>query len=83
MGRGTVDHAPVYPREIVRRALALRARGFVLVHNHPSGDVMPSAEDMSMTAQIIAAARVVGLHVADHLIVGRDHVLSMKEAGLL
>lgn len=83
MGRGTVDHAPVYPREIVRRALALRAGGFVLVHNHPSGDVMPSAEDMSMTAQIIAAARVVGLHVADHLIVGRERVLSMKEAGLL
>lgn len=55
----------------------------MLVHNHPSGDVMPSAEDMSMTAQIIAAARVVGLHVADHLIVGRERVLSMKEAGLL
>lgn len=83
MGRGTVDHAPVYPREIVRRALALRASGFVLVHNHPSGDVMPSAEDVSMTGQIVAAARIVGLHVADHLIVGGERVLSMKEAGLL
>ncbi|MFT8417439.1 MAG: DNA repair protein RadC [Acetobacter sp.] len=83
LGRGTVDHAPVYPREIVRRALALRAGSFVLVHNHPSGDAMPSAEDVSMTAQIVAAASIVGLHVADHLIVGKEHVLSMKEAGLL
>ncbi|MCP1257181.1 RadC family protein [Acetobacter lambici] len=83
MGRGTVDHAPVYPREIVRRALALRAGSFVLVHNHPSGDATPSAEDISMTGQIIAAARIVGLHVADHLIVGKEQVLSMKEAGLL
>jgi DNA repair protein RadC len=83
MGRGTVDHAPVYPREIVRRALVLQASSFVLVHNHPSGDVQPSAEDMRMTGQIIAAARVVGLSVADHLIVGREQVLSMKEAGLL
>lgn len=83
LGRGTVDHAPVYPREIVRRALALRAGSFVLVHNHPSGDAMPSAEDVSMTGQIVAAAHIVGLQVADHLIVGRDHVLSMKEAGLL
>lgn len=83
LGRGTVDHAPVYPREIIRRALALRAGSFVLVHNHPSGDAMPSAEDVSMTEQIVAAARTVGLEVADHLIVGRDHVLSMKEAGLL
>ncbi|WP_338331515.1 DNA repair protein RadC [Acetobacter sp. LMG 32666] len=83
MGRGTVDHAPVYPREIVRRALALRAGSFVLVHNHPSGDATPSAEDVSMTGQIMAAARIVGLHVADHLIVGKERVLSMKEAGLL
>lgn len=83
MGRGTVDHAPVYPREIVRRALALRASGFVLVHNHPSGDITPSVEDISMTGQIIAAAHIVGLHVADHLIVGREQVLSMQEAGLL
>ncbi|MDE7546766.1 DNA repair protein RadC [Acetobacter fabarum] len=83
MGRGTVDHAPVYPREIVRRALVLQASSFVLVHNHPSGEVQPSAEDMCMTGQIIAAARVVGLCMADHLIVGREQVLSMKEAGLL
>ncbi|WP_025824956.1 JAB domain-containing protein [Acetobacter okinawensis] len=67
----------------MRRALALRAGSFVLVHNHPSGDAMPSAEDISMTGQIVAAAHIVGLQVADHLIVGRDHVLSMKEAGLL
>ncbi len=83
LGRGTVDHAPVYPREIVRRALALRAGSFVLVHNHPSGEVMPSLEDISMTGQIVAAARIVGLQVADHLIVGKEQVLSMKEAGLL
>lgn len=83
LGRGTVDHAPVYPREIVRRALALGAGSFVLVHNHPSGDAMPSAEDVSMTQQIIAAARIVGQQVADHLIVGKGQVLSMKEAGLL
>lgn len=83
LGRGTVDHAPVYPREIVRRALALGAGSIVLVHNHPSGDAMPSAEDVRMTRQIIAAAEIVGLRVADHLIVGKEQVLSMEEAGLL
>lgn len=83
LGRGTVDHAPVYPREIVRRALALGARSFVLVHNHPSGDATPSTEDLYMTQQIIAAAQIVGVQVADHLIVGKTQVLSMKEGGLL
>ncbi|MBO1324037.1 DNA repair protein RadC [Acetobacter sp. TBRC 12305] len=82
-GQGTVDHAPVYPRELVRRALELGAAGLVLVHNHPSGNPTPSDADIAMTRRIVAAAAVLELTVWDHVIVGDGRILSMKEAGLL
>ncbi|MBO7072155.1 MAG: DNA repair protein RadC [Acetobacter sp.] len=81
-GRGTIDQAPVYPRELVYRALQLGASGFVLVHNHPSGNPKPSEADIVMTDQVIAATRVVGLTVWDHIIVGAGRMLSMKKEGL-
>ena len=81
--RGTVDHAPVYPREVVRRALELSARSMIIVHNHPSGDPTPSRPDIEMTRQIIEAARALGIDVHDHLIVGRDGVASFKQLGLM
>ncbi len=81
-GRGTIDQAPVYPRELVYRALQLGASGFVLVHNHPSGNPKPSEADIVMTDQVIAAACVVGLTVWDHIIIGAGRMLSMKKEGL-
>ena len=81
--RGTVDHTPVYPREVVRRALELSARAMILVHNHPSGDPTPSRADIEMTRQVIDAARVLGLELHDHLVVGRDGVASFKQLGLM
>ena len=69
--RGTVDHVPVYPREVVKRALELNASALILVHNHPSGDPTPSDADIAMTAQIQDAAQVLGLTLHDHLIVGQ------------
>ncbi|HEV3045054.1 MAG TPA: DNA repair protein RadC, partial [Roseiarcus sp.] len=71
-GAGTVDHTPVYPREVVRRALELAASAIVLVHNHPSGDPAPSAADVKMTLDIIAIGAPLGVNVHDHLIVGRQ-----------
>jgi DNA repair protein RadC len=81
--RGTVNHTPVYPREVVRRALELHAASLILVHNHPSGDPTPSPADVDMTAQVEAAGRVLGVAVFDHLIVGSGRCLSFREAGLL
>lgn len=81
--RGTVDHAPVYPREVVRRALELSAKSMILVHNHPSGDPTPSRADIEMTRQVIAAAHALGLEVHDHLVVGREGVASFKQLGLM
>ena len=81
--RGTVDHAPVYPREVVRRALELSAKAMILVHNHPSGDPTPSRADIEMTRQVITAAHALGLEVHDHLVVGRDGVASFKQLGLM
>ncbi|KQY70127.1 MULTISPECIES: DNA repair protein RadC [unclassified Brevundimonas] len=81
--RGTVDHAPVYPREVVRRALELSAKSMIIVHNHPSGDPTPSRPDIEMTRQVIEAARALGIDVHDHLIVGRDGVASFKQLGLM
>jgi DNA repair protein RadC len=81
--RGTVDHAPVYPREVVRRALELSAKSMIIVHNHPSGDPTPSRPDIEMTRQVIEAARALGISVHDHLIVGRDGVASFKQLGLM
>ena len=83
MNQGTVDHAPVYPREVVRRALELSASAVILVHNHPSGDPSPSAADVSVTQEVVAAARTLGVAVHDHLIVGRHGVESLKGRGLM
>jgi DNA repair protein RadC len=82
LGRGTVDHAPVYPREVARRALELSACALILVHNHPSGDPTPSAADIDMTRQIVDALRPLKIPVHDHLVVGRDGVASFKALGL-
>ena len=83
MNEGTVDHAPVYPREIARRALELAASSVILVHNHPSGDPTPSAADIEMTRQVISAARTLNIAVHDHLVVGREGVASFKALGLV
>ncbi len=81
--RGTVDHVPVYPREVVKRALELNASAIILVHNHPSGDPTPSDSDIQMTAQIDAAAKALGITVHDHLIIGKSRELSFRAKGLL
>jgi len=81
--RGTVDHVPVYPREVVKRALELNACALILVHNHPSGDPTPSEADIAMTAQIEAAAQALGLSVHDHLIIGKSRELSFRAEGYL
>jgi len=81
--RGTVDHVPVYPREVVKRALELNASALILVHNHPSGDPTPSQSDIDMTAQVDAAARALGIVLHDHLIIGKSRELSFRAAGLL
>jgi DNA repair protein RadC len=83
MNQGTVDHAPVYPREIMRRALELSASAVILVHNHPSGDPTPSPADIDMTKQVIAAGKALNVAVHDHLVVGRDGVASFKALGLI
>jgi DNA repair protein RadC len=82
MGHGTVDQAPVYPREVMRRALELSASSVILVHNHPSGDPTPSRADVEMTKQVVEAGRALGIAVHDHLVVGRDGVASLKALGL-
>jgi DNA repair protein RadC len=82
-GAGTVDHTPVYPREVVRRALELSATAIVLVHNHPSGDPTPSTADIKMTLDIIAIATPLGIAVHDHLIVGRHGHASLRALKLI
>lgn len=79
---GTVDHAPVYPREIIRRALELSASSLILVHNHPSGDPTPSQADILVTRQIVEAAKLFGIQVHDHLVLGRQGTASFKQLGL-
>ena len=81
--RGTVDHVPVYPREVVKRALELSASALILVHNHPSGDPTPSGADIEMTEKIRAAADSLGITLHDHLIVGRSTELSFRAEGYL
>ena len=83
MAEGTVDHAPVYPREVVRRALQLSASALVLVHNHPSGDPTPSAADVAMTKEVIQACTALKVTVHDHVIVGAGQVSSMRSLGLI
>jgi DNA repair protein RadC len=75
---GTVDHTPVYPREVVKRALELSATAMILVHNHPSGDPTPSRADIQMTQQIISVAQPLGISVHDHIIVGKEGHASLK-----
>jgi DNA repair protein RadC len=81
--RGTVDHTPVYPREVVKRALELGASAIILVHNHPSGDPTPSRADVEMTNQIIKAGAALNIRVHDHIIVGHKHHASFKSLGLI
>ena len=82
MNHGTVDHAPVYPREVVRRALELDASAIILCHNHPSGDPSPSGADVQMTKLVVDACRVFSIAVHDHIVVGREGVASLKALGL-
>ncbi|NEX48037.1 RadC family protein [Pseudotabrizicola algicola] len=81
--KGTVDHVPVYPREVVKRALELNASALILVHNHPSGDPTPSSADITMTHQIAEACQVLGITLHDHLIIGKNRELSFRSAGYL
>jgi DNA repair protein RadC len=81
--RGTVDHVPVYPREVVKRALELNASALILVHNHPSGDPTPSQADIDMTHRIQAAAEALGLTLHDHLVIGKEREVSFRGAGYL
>lgn len=83
LGNGTVDHVPVYPREVLRRALDLNASALILVHNHPSGDPSPSSTDKNMTKQICHAAEALGLRVHDHLVIGIESEFSFRSAGLI
>jgi len=80
---GTIDHTPVYPREIVKRALELGASAVILVHNHPSGDPTPSRADIEMTREVVEAAKALKISVHDHVIVGRNGHASFKALGLL
>jgi DNA repair protein RadC len=80
---GTVDHTPVYPREVIKRALELSATAIILVHNHPSGDPTPSSADIHMTKAIIDIAKPLGISVHDHIIVGRNGHASMKGLKLI
>lgn len=81
--QGTVDHTPLYPREVVKRALDLNASAIIMVHNHPSGDPAPSRADIDMTRQVQAALKGVGISVHDHLIIGRKGHVSFKSQGLI
>lgn len=83
MGDGTIDHAPVYPREIARRCLELAASSVVLVHNHPSGDPKASQQDIVMTRKIVLALQQIEVNVVDHLIIGEEGTTSMKAIGLI
>ena len=80
---GTVDHTPVYPREVVKRALELSASALILVHNHPSGDPTPSPADIKMTREIMEIAKPLGITVHDHIIVGREGHASLKGLKLI
>ena len=80
---GTVDHTPVYPREVIRRALALSASAVILVHNHPSGDPTPSRADIQMTQTIVEVGKPLGIAVHDQLIIGREGHVSFRATGLL
>jgi DNA repair protein RadC len=82
-GKGTVDHTPVYIREVIKRTLELGASAIILVHNHPSGDPTPSGADLALTVQIVQAAKAIGIAVHDHLIIGRGAHTSLRDIGFL
>lgn len=81
--KGTVDHVPVYPREVVKRALEINASALILIHNHPSGDPTPSDTDISMTRKIARAADALGITLFDHIIIGKEQDVSFQSLGLL
>lgn len=81
--KGTIDHVPVYPREVVKRALELNAASLILVHNHPSGDPTPSQADIAMTGQVDAGCQTLGITLHDHLIIGKSAEISFRAQGLL
>lgn len=81
--KGTVDHVPVYPREVVKRALEVNASAIILVHNHPSGDPTPSESDIAVTRQIAEAAQVLSITLHDHLVIGKSAEFSFRSAGYL
>ncbi|WP_371155691.1 DNA repair protein RadC [Jannaschia sp. 2305UL9-9] len=83
LAEGTVDHVPVYPREVMKRALELNASALILVHNHPSGDPTPSEADITMTYAIRDASKVLGIVLHDHLIIGKARELSFRSEGIL
>ncbi len=80
---GTVDHTPVYPREVMKRAMNLSASSIILVHNHPSGDPAPSRQDIDITKQIIEAGKALNIAVHDHVVVGRGKTVSFRQLGLI
>ena len=82
-GEGTVDHVPVYPREVAKRALELNASAIILVHNHPSGDPTPSAADIDMTKRIVAACEAIGVVIHDHVVIGKETDASFRSLGLI
>jgi DNA repair protein RadC len=81
--RGTVNHTPVYPREVIKRALDLKATALILVHNHPSGDPTPSRDDIEMTQEVKRAASVLSITLHDHVIIGNGKWLSFRQEKLL
>ena len=80
---GTIDHAPVYPREIMRRAFELNATAIILIHNHPSGDPSPSQADIQLTRQIVSLGKSLNVAVHDHLIIAREGFASFKGLQLI
>ena len=81
--RGTVDHTPLYPREVVKRALELAASAIIMVHNHPSGDPTPSKADIEMTRQVVQALEPVGITLHDHVVIGKNRHLSFRTERLI
>ena len=80
---GTVDHVPVYPREVAKRALELNASALILVHNHPSGDPTPSRADIEVTQQIVEACKAIGVEIHDHVVIGKEAEVSFRAEGLI
>lgn len=83
MQNGTVNHVPVYPREVMKRALELNATAMILAHNHPSGDTTPSRADIEMTKALIDAGKIFGISIHDHVIIGKEGHTSLKQKGLI